>query len=273
MTLMPAKKPDREERELEADEAFERKMTFGEHLDELRFHLIRSAMVLVLLMILGWVFHERVERFVMGPYLKVQEQMAAQGKVLPKLTAVDMTEGFFFTLRVVFYGALVFGGPYFLFELWRFIAAGLYKHERRAVMSVLPVSIGLFVIGATFAYVVLIPISVEFMAKWPQDSLIKVDFRLDSYLSFFIILIMMLGVVFQLPLFQVILCRIGVLSAEKMAEYRKAFIMGAAVAAAVITPTGDPVTMSLVAVPMLILFEIGILLGRRVKPRTQNAGT
>lgn len=246
----------------------ERRMTFGEHLDELRANLIRSALVLTLLLIVGFIAHEPVEAFVLEPYQQVRREFERQGRELPPLTGVDMMEGFSFTLRVVLYAALLFGMPYFLFEMWRFVAAGLYKHERKMVMRVLPVSIGLFVGGAAFSYVVLIPMSVEFMLAWSDPNMIKVEPRVESYLSFFLVLTVMLGVVFQLPLLQVILARFNLLSAATQARHRRGYIMAAVVAAAIITPTGDPVTLSLVAVPLLVLYEVGLLVARRIAPRS-----
>lgn len=260
----------------EADERFERRMSFSEHLDELRGNIVRSAYVLAGLFVVGYALHTWVERFVMWPYTSVRvrlnDERAAQGlKEVPPLSGYDMTEAFFFTLKVVFYAGLLVGTPYFLYEMWRFISSGLYPHERRSVMRILPVSVVLFFVGAAFSYVVLVPISVEFMLTWAPADFIKIEPRLDSYLSFFLILTLMLGVVFQLPLVQIILARFGIITSEKQARWRKGFIMSAVVAAAIITPTGDPVTLSLVAVPMLVLYEIGILITRGIGPRDPGA--
>lgn len=277
MTSVPQKTdPNQQNAEPEADERFERRMSFAEHLDELRGNIIRSAYVLVGFMIIAFIFRLSVEAFVMWPYESVREAVneglepGAVGRI-PALTSVDMAEAFFFTMKCVFYTSMLIGTPYFLFEMWKFISAGLHQHERTAVMKILPVSIGLFFIGAAFSYTVLVPISVEFMLTWSPPDVVKVEVRLDSYLSFFLILIMMLGVVFQLPMIQYVLARFGILPAKKQAEWRRGFIMAAVVAAAIITPTGDPVTLSLVAIPMLILYEIGILIGKSIKPREGEA--
>lgn len=277
MTSVPQKTdPNQQNAEPEADERFERRMSFAEHLDELRGNIIRSAYVLVGLMIVGFILLRYVEVFVTWPYMSVRESLNAglglapdAVGAVPPLTSVDITEAFFFSMKVIFYAALLIGTPYFLYEMWRFISAGLHPHERTAVMKILPVSIGLFFIGAAFSYIVLVPISVEFMLTWSSPDLVKVEVRLDSYLSFFLILTLMLGVVFQLPMIQYVLARFGILPAAKQAEWRRGFIMAAVVAAAIITPTGDPVTLSLVAIPMLVLYEIGILIGKNIKPREE----
>lgn len=258
------------------DERFERRMSFGDHLEELRGNVIRSAYVLFGLMVVGFLLLHFVEVFVTWPYMSVREELNAglaadAPGAVPPLTSVDITEAFFFSMKVVFYAAMLLGTPYFLFEMWRFISAGLHKHERKAVMKILPVSIGLFFVGAAFSYIVLVPISVKFMLTWSSADLVKVEVRLDSYLSFFLILTLMLGVVFQLPMVQYVLANVGILPASKQAEWRRGFIMAAVVAAAIITPTGDPVTLSLVAIPILILYEIGILIGKNIKPREATA--
>ncbi|MBI4878497.1 MAG: twin-arginine translocase subunit TatC [Planctomycetes bacterium] len=250
-----------------------KQMTFAEHLEELRGHVLRSLLALLALCVVCWIFQDEIAYLVMWPYLSTQEWLKeTYGREPSKLKFFSVPEGFFFHFKIALYGAAIVTMPYFLYEMWRFVSAGLYRHERRAVMRLLPVSFALFLLGVLFSYFVLIPVALRFLLGYGNPEYIQPDIRLEYYLSFFVMLCLLLGAVFQLPLLQVILARFGLVSAATQARRRKAFVMGAVVAAAVITPTGDAVTLSLVAVPMLILYEMGLLVARRVRPTARGAG-
>lgn len=245
----------------------DRKMTFSEHLDELRKHLVRGTVVVVLLIVVTLIFQDSIARFVMYPYEITKAKLASQGIELRKLSFVDVTEGFMFEFRTACYGALLIGMPYLIWELWRFVAVGLYPRERRLVTRVIPISIVLFLVGATLSYRYLLPLTLQILLAQGNDLGIEPSIRLDSYLGFFLLLCGLLGLIFQLPLIQVILARLGIVTAAKMASFRRMFILVAAILAAVLTPTGDAPTMTAVAAPMVVLYEIGILFARRIPPR------
>lgn len=241
-------------------------MTFSEHLDELRGHVMRSVIVLGVLLVFGFIFQEELAALVMRPFLDAREWIKVnEGRTIESLTFIDPAEGVFFHLKIAFYGAIVFGLPYFLYEMWRFIGAGLYPNERKAVMRVLPISFALLASGIAFCFLVVLPIGLRFMLGYGNPEYIQPEIRLESYLSFVVMLSVLMGLVFQLPLVQVVLARFNLIGAKAQSEYRRAFIMGSLVAAAVITPTGDAVTLLLVSVPMFVLYEIGILAARRVR--------
>jgi len=242
-----------------------KQMTFAEHLDELRGHVMRSAIVLGVLLVVGFIFQEELAAIVMMPFLDARAWIfETEGRWIESLTFIDPAEGVFFHLKIAFYGAIIAGLPYFLYEMWRFIASGLYSKEKKAVMRVLPVSFALLIAGVSFCFFLVLPIGLRFMLGYGNPEFIKPEIRLESYLSFVVMLSALMGVVFQLPLVQIVVARFGILPAQTQADYRKAFIMGSLVAAAVITPTGDAVTLLLVSVPMFVLYEIGILAARRV---------
>ncbi|MFG0316112.1 MAG: twin-arginine translocase subunit TatC [Planctomycetota bacterium JB042] len=245
-----------------------KQMTFSEHLEELRGHVKRSVIALVLLVVVAFAFQDALAHLVMLPFLDAITWIKDHGRpdIDPRLTTIDPTEAVFFHLKIAFYAALVLGLPYFLYEMWRFIAAGLYAKERKAVMRVLPVSFALLAIGISFCFFVVLPIGLRFMLGYGNPEYIKPEIRVESYLSFVVMLSLLMGVVFQLPLVQVVLAKFSILPAKTQSEYRRAFVMGSLVAAAVITPTGDAVTLLLVSVPMFVLYEIGILAARRVRP-------
>lgn len=241
-----------------ADQALGRKMTFGEHLDELRTRLLRSLIALALLTAVALFFQDQVVRFVVGPFLDAQDSLREAGKAVPKLIGTSPTEGWLFYFKVAMYAAMVAGMPVFLHEMWKFVAAGLYPHEQKKVMRTLPVSLALFLAGALFAYYVLLPIALDYLMGFGDPTIYENQIKLDEYFGFFLLLCVLLGAIFQLPLLQVILARFGVVTVKFMREKRRHFIMGAMILAAIATPTGDPMTLLLVAGPMVVLFEIGL---------------
>lgn len=241
----------------------DRRLSFSEHLDELRSHLLRAVIVVLGIAIVAGIFNEAIVSFVLHPLEVAKVRLAAQGRELGPLTYVDMTEGFFFYFKIVMYGALLFGAPYAIYEIWRFVSVGLYPNERRAIMRLVPFSILLFAIGVGFCYLYLLPLSLEILLTYGDPTQLRADIRSDSYLSFFIMLSLLLGGTFQLPLAQIMLSRFGIVTADQQSKHRKGFVMAATIAAAILTPTGDPFTMMMVAVPMVVLFEIGLLIARR----------
>lgn len=246
-----------------------KQMTFSEHLEELRGHVKRSAIALGLLLVFCFVFQEELAGLIMLPFLDAVEWIRVHGDrpdIEAHLTFIDPAEGVFFHLKIAFYAAFVLGLPYFLYEMWRFIGAGLYENERRSVMRVLPISFALLGIGIAFCFFLVLPIGLRFMLGYGNPEYITPEIRLESYLSFVVMLCVMMGVIFQLPLVQVVLAKFNILSVKVQAAHRRAFAMGSLVAAAVVTPTGDAVTLLLVSLPMFGLYELGILAARRVKP-------
>lgn len=241
-----------------------RQMTFGQHLEELRSHVIRSVIVLFGLCVISFIFQDELAALVMGPFLDARATLNAEGREIESLTFIDPTEGLFFHLKIAMYGALILGLPYLLYEMWRFIGVGLYPNERRAVLRVLPISFALLLLGVLFSYLAILPVALDFLLGYGNPEYIQPEIRLDSYLGFFVMLCIIMGVIFQLPLVQVVLARFGIMPVETQARNRKAFIMGSVILAALVTPTGDAVTLLLVTVPMFILFEIGLFVSRRV---------
>ncbi len=251
------------------DPDFHRKMTFAEHLDELRVRLIRSTVVVAGLFALCMAFNDRVADLVLRPFYVAREHLGAAGKDL-KLSYIEPTEGFFFYMNAALFGALLLGMPYALFQMWQFVAAGLYPKEKRWVTRLLPISLALFLAGSMFSYFWLLPIALEYLLSVGNPDVMVAGLRPEAYFGFFLMMCVLLGVVFQLPLVQIVLARVGILSVEIQKKYRRHFILGAVVAAAILTPTGDAITLTCVAVPMIILFEVGLLFAK-TKPRATNA--
>jgi sec-independent protein translocase protein TatC len=241
-------------------------MTFSEHLDELRRRLIVCVVTVVLLMLVAFAFHHQLEVFVTLPFEWARKSLAEDGHEIGTLKTLSPTEPVMFAFKLSFYAALVVGMPICLYQMWLFIGAGLYSKEKRAVLRVLPASILLFFTGASFAFFVLIPVTLKFLLTFGNPEIIQPEIRLSEYQFFFTTFVVMLGLVFQLPLLQIVLAKFNLMSPRFMAEKRRLFVMGAFVLAAVATPSTDPWSMMLVAAPVLVLFEIGLVLSRRVTP-------
>ena len=248
-------------------------MTFAEHLEELRKRVMISVIVVGVLFFGCFFLSDYTMEVFIAPFQRIRESLAQDGIEIGPLTFIDPLESFTFGLKIAFYSALILGMPVCLYQMWSFVAAGLHQKEKHAVMRVLPVSLGLFSTGALFSYFLVVPIALKFLLSYAPHELIQADIRLETYLSFILMLCLLMGGIFQLPLLQVVLARFGLFSAKSQREKRKAFIMSAVVVCAVITPTGDALTLILVAGPMLILFEVGLLVAGRVTARVPGGSS
>ncbi len=195
--------------------------------------------------------HERVEREV-HPFM---DRFARAPRM--ELVQLRYQEGFLSFVKLALVAALFVASPLVARELWSFVAVGLYPHEKRYVHLFAPLTFVAFAVGAAFGYWILIPLGLRFLATYPPPELIAGTFSLSDYLSLFTTLTLVVGAVFELPLVMTFLTLIGVGSPEKYRAYRRYCILGAFVVAAFLTPP-DPVTQSLMAVPLIVLYEVGI---------------
>jgi sec-independent protein translocase protein TatC len=249
------------------------RMSFGDHLEELRKRVLWSLIVLGVCMFAAFFVYEPLLQFFIEPYKEIAEaENAAAGKeVLGPLKTIGVTEGFFAAMKAAFLVALAVGGPFVLYQAWQFISAGLYTHERKAVLYYLPLSMTLFGGGLAFGYLVVVPSALRFLLTFLKDDFVQSELTLTNYMSFLIVMSVILGVVFQIPMVMLFLARAGIVEPDWFAKQRRMFIFLAVVASALLTPTPDPFTLMLVAVPMVLLFELGLLLARfayrkRVEP-------
>lgn len=265
-------------------------MTLGEHLEELRTRLIRSAVALVAVFIGSYLFVGPIANFVMAPLgraigmlnadlVELHEEELASDPSLERARYFEPADsrqlrepiptrprgdaahsGFFFQLKICLLFALAVAGPYMLWQLWQFIAAGLYPHERRSVYRLFPAAAALFVTGVAFGYTVLVPYGYYFLAR---VSLLQIrhDPEVGLYFTFLNTLCLALGAVFQLPIVMTALARVDLVRAATFARYRPHFLVGALAVSALLTPP-DPITQLMMAVPMVLLYEVGILLAR-----------
>ena len=177
-----------------------------------------------------------------------------------RIMVISYLEQFYTHLKVALIFGLLFTFPFVLNEAWKFIGAGLYDSEQRYVKLFLPFSLGLFVVGALFGYLVLIPVALTFLAQWGGAD-INMAFTLGDYIGLFFTLTLVLGLVFQTPLIMVFLNRLGLVSVQGFGKARRLAILVGFVLSAFLTPP-DPFSLLLMAVPLVLLYEVGILVCR-----------
>ena len=237
------------------------RMTLPEHLDELRGRLGRAFLALVVMMILAFVFWEPVWEFVRQPYVTAAAQNGIENA---KLQSVDPGEGFLSILKLSFLVGFVGAAPIILWQLWGFIAAGLYPHEKRYVRIFFPISIGLFALGVIMAYVVLIPFGLRFLISWNEGMQgVASEFRIQTYISTCLTMVFGMALLFLLPLVMLFLQAVNIVSRKTFAKgWRIAVLLSFVVGMFLTDPS--PITQIAMAMPVVGLYFLGIWGGRFV---------
>lgn len=240
------------------------KMTFAEHFVELRSRLFRCVISVIVFFVVCWFFRETIVDLITSPYEGYREKvLSAGGKDPGPLKYIGPTESFVFYLKTALLTATFISAPVILYQMWLFIGAGLYNKEKKVVMRVVPFSVVLFLGGLAFGYFVLFPIGLNFLLSFADPSKLEATITVSKYCDLFFLLILIMGFMFQAPLVMVITTSVGITTPELFTSKRRYFLLGAFILAAMFTPP-DAVTQCLLAAPLLILFEFGIILCRRV---------
>lgn len=240
----------------------DQRMPLRMHLNELRLTLIRCALVLVALLFVGIFFDQQLIEFLNQPWERTREALRPpNGPRDPgTLTYIGVGEAMIAALRVSFLFAVFVGSPYFLWELWRFIGVGLLPRERAAVRMGLFPAVLLFLGGLAFGFEVLLPLGLPAMVNYLDPEIAVSNVTLGNYLGFVVTMTLVMGLVFELPLVMWAIVRAGLVERGSMARSRKLVVLGSALFAALITPSTDAWSMLLVLGPMLVLFELGLVL-------------
>ena len=232
--------------------------SFLSHLVELRSRLVHSAIavLLVFLCLAPWAgFWYDLLAQPMLDALPAGSTMIATGVVTP----------FFVPIKVTMLLAFLIALPYVLYQAWAFVAPGLYAHERRLGIPLIISSTLLFLLGMSFCYFFVFGQVFTFIASFAPKSITPAP-DIEAYLSFVMTMFLAFGLSFEVPVAQVVLAKLGVISVEKMKEWRSYFIVGAFVVAAIVTPP-DVISQLALAIPMCLLYELGLLASRLVSPR------
>jgi len=225
-------------------------MALSEHLRELRSRMMRSVICLLLGFAGCYAVSGMLMNFVVAP---LRSQLQAD---MPMIF-ISLPEVFFARLKVSFVAALFLTSPYLLFQLWSFVAPGLYRNERRVFLAFLVSSAFLFVAGGAFAYAFVMPLAFRFFLGFASTDLVAYP-TMQLYVSLVLKLAVAFGLAFEVPLVCVLLVKLGLIDCEAMRRQRKWVLVGAFVLAAVLTPP-DAFSQVLLAVPMYLLYEFGIV--------------
>jgi sec-independent protein translocase protein TatC len=267
------------------------RMTLGEHLEELRSRLFKCAIVFVVVLGAAFYFKKPIAEVVIGPfrdamhqlnerldeeftrrvvedgepwerYFLDEERSELKRPIDDRPMATGVGESFVFALNNAIYASIFIGSPFFLWQMWLFIAAGLYPHEKRGVRFAFPISLVLFVTGVVFAFLVIVPLGLYFLNVTLEPDQVTTSLKLDQYFGFVRALCLAMGTIFQLPILMVFAARFGLVEPATFAKYRAHWVVIALIIAALLTPGPDFYSQVLMAIPMLLLYEIGIQLGR-----------
>ena len=233
--------------------------SFVGHLSELRSRLIKSFIFLILLFIISYFFSTEIYSFLVQPYAD-----AVLDKNLDRrLIFTALHEAFLTYLKVAFFAAFFIACPFFLIQLWKFVAPGLYNNEKKALLPYLVATPVLFILGGFIVYYLIMPLAIKFFLGFetvaePGVIAIQLEAKVNEYLSLIMRLIFAFGVSFQLPVILSLLARIGIIDSDYLRQRRKYFVVSIFALAAILTPP-DPITQIGLALPLLLLYELSII--------------
>ena len=232
---------------------------FISHLSELRKRLINSFIFLIIFFIVCYFFAEHLYGFLVEPFAKAVKDDGSDRRLI--FTALQET--FLTYLKVSFFAAFFITSPFILIQVWKFIAPGLYEHEKLAIMPYLILTPILFLLGGMLVYYLIMPLAIKFFLSFESTGLtttlpIQLEAKVNEYLSLVMKLIFAFGLSFQLPVVLSLLARIGLVDSKFLSERRKYVVVMIFAAAAILTPP-DPITQIGLAIPLLILYELSIL--------------
>lgn len=237
-------------------------MSFWDHLEVLRWVLVRVAIVLVSLFVALFFFKSFIfDTVVLGPTKPDfwLFKMLGVGFSI-KLINIEVTAQFFIHMRVTFICALIVCFPYLCYELWRFVAPALYVREKALIRRAFGLGAGLFYLGAAIGYFIVMPLVLFFFNGYQVSAAVENTFSLSSYISIFSSMVLIMGILFEFPSVIAVLGNFGIVSKKFLRKYRRHAAVIILVLAAILTPTGDPFTMLVVAGPLYILYEFSIMI-------------
>jgi len=257
--------------------------TFWDHLEELRKCLIRIILAVVICGVAAFFLRSQVFALIMAPHkadfitfqllsrLITNHNLFSSGSQISDIAIINtgIANQFLVHLRVSLYVGFLCACPYVLYVLFGFISPALYKQEKAAVLRTTISGYMLFLLGVTINYLIIFPFSVFFLGNYQVSSEVVNMIDLNSYINMFLMLSLMLGLMFELPILCAMMGRLGIVNAKMLKYYRRHFVVAILIVAAFITPTGDPFTLLLVAMPIYLLYEISILIVRRIDRKNE----
>lgn len=261
----------------------EKEMSFLDHLEELRWHLIRSLLAIVIIGIAlflaqEWLFKSIIfgpthDDFISYRVICNLSNMIGLGDAMcfspPEFTtqAIGFGEAFITSIKVAFIGGFIAAFPYIFWEFWRFIKPGLYKNERKATRGIVFICSFLFMLGVCFGYFIIAPFAVNFLAGYTIPGVENTP-TLSSLINYMIMFTAPAGMIFELPIVVYFLSKVGIVTPEGMRKYRRHSVIGILLLAALLTPP-DVVTQFLIGIPLFILYEASIVISARVAKQNE----
>lgn len=263
-------------------------LTFWDHLDELRRVLFRIIGVWFVLAIgyfiaMPWLFDNVIlapcyDDFVfydllryVGQVLDLDDEFFTK-EFQVKLININLAAPFFIHISTAFWMSVVTATPYLFFEIWRFISPALYPHERKGVRKALGIGTVMFFFGVLLGYFMVYPLTLRFLSTYQLSAMgaIENQISLNSYIDNFMMLVLCMGLAFELPLVTWLLSLLGLVDKPFLRKYRRHAFVIIVIVAAIITPTGDPFTLTVVAIPLYMLYELSILMIKDKKEETEE---
>ncbi len=255
---------------------------FWDHLEDLRGVMLRIIVVWLLLATLYFISMPYIfDNIILAPCNNdfplykllryIGERLNISGSFFTEefnitLINIALAAPFFIHISTAFYLSVVTTVPYLFYEVWRFLAPALYTHERRGIRFAFILGTVMFFVGVALGYFMVYPMALRFLASYQISSTIENTISLTSYIDNFITLIISMGIAFELPLMMWLLSILGVINRSMLTQYRRHAIVVVIIIAAIITPTGDPFTLSIVALPLYLLYELSVLMIRERRP-------
>jgi len=255
-----------------------KEMSFWDHLEDLRRTLFRAAIVVVVAMVVVFlnksivfdvlIFGPRTSDFMLYRWMCALGEWLKMPGFCPEafdipIININMAAQFFTHISTSFWLGIMLSFPYLIWEIWHFIVPALYVHEKRSIGFAFAFSSFLFYLGIAVGYIFIFPLTIHFLGTYQVSELVANQISLNSYISMFISLIMIMGIMFELPVLAMILSRFGIVTRRFLRKYRRHAIVVVLVAAAIITPSADAFTMLMVAIPLYLLYELSILVCKR----------
>ena len=244
--------------------------SFTSHFVELRSRLIKSIIFILLIFVVAYTFAEQIYNFLVLPYADAVKD----DDVSRRLIFTALHETFITYLKVAFFAAIFFGSPILLIQIYKFIAPGLYKNEKKAILPYLIFTPILFLLGGLLVYYLVMPLAIKFFLSFESmgsntNLPIQLEAKVNEYLSLIMRLIFAFGISFQLPILLNLLARIGAVNSNYLKKTRRYVIVIIFTVAAILTPP-DPITQIGLAIPLLLLYELSIITVKFTEKKKEN---
>jgi sec-independent protein translocase protein TatC len=251
--------------------AVDQGMTLVEHLAELRKRLIICVLAVAVGMVIAFIAYPWIIDFLLHPYKQLVESRPESSITGGQLLQTDPLEGFGVRMKTSAYAGIALAMPILLWQVWKFVTPGLYDHERRWAVPFVASALVLFVLGAMLAYFTL-PRALDFLVTIAGDDFVSA-FQASKYFQLVTYMMLAFGIGFEFPIVLIFLQLAGIVDAGMLRRARRFAIVGICILVAVITPSGDPISMLMLSVPMVVFYEAAILIGSFLTRRRRTQAT